>query len=261
MILKKMILTVVLFAPVWMMGMENNTIVFAQDGTATAETEIQKDTGMVQFMDATQFFFEAYRSYTTAKMSDSLSVQNEGYAAAIREISKACKLEPQNAEYLMLASQIYRSKGGSSYAKDYFSRAERILHERMEAAPDDVHADLDYAIACLAGEGRFSKTYQQQGEQALAKVIRLCEPELKSKQKHGGLVRALGIAYLLKGETEKGEKVLSMAADLGTTSRFYYELYRDTAKNGTWIWPVGKNGAVREFCMYCLLDVSRNYSE
>lgn len=260
MISRTMIPAAVLCAIAWSFGVEENGIVWAQEIEQEAGTARQQAQA-ASWEDASQLFLEAYDSYNKAKTSDSLSVQSEAYADAIRDISKACAMEPQNAEYLLLAAQIYRSKGGISYAKDYFSRAEKILRERMEHAPNSVHANLDYAIACLAGEGHFSKDYQKQGEKALVKVIRLCKPELKSKKPHEGIVRALGVAYLLKGETDKGEKALAKAARLGTTSQFYYELYEDTVKKGTWIWPVSKDGAVREFCMYCLLDVSRNCSE
>ena len=258
MISRAMVSAAVLCAVAWPTGVEGNGIAWSQE---IEQKAVAKQAQAISWEGVSQLFREAYRSYHRAKASDSLGVQSEAYADAIRDISKACALEPQNAESLLLAAQIYRSKGGSSYAKDYFSRAEKILRERMEAAPNDAHANLDYAIACLAGEGHFSEEYQKQGKKALAKVIRLCEPELTSRTPHGGLIRALGIAYLLKGETDKCESIFAKAATLGTTSKFYYELYEDTVKKGMWIWPVGTDGAVREFCMYCLLDVGRNYGE
>ena len=260
MIPKKIIPMAMICVVAWSVGVESNTIAWAQEVQQDIGADLRQSEQMPEQKDAAQLFMDAYHSYHRAKLSTSLSVQSEAYADAIRDISKACTIEPKNVEYLMLASQVYRSKGGSSYAKDYFARAEKILRERIDASPDDVHANLDYAIACLAGEGRFSKEYQKKGEKTLDKTIRLCESEFKSKHPDGGIVRALGMAYLLKGQQAKAEKMFVKAAELGSTSRFYYALYEDTVKKGTWIWPVGKEGAIREFCMYCLLDTSRNYS-
>ncbi len=259
MILKTTIPVTLFCAIVWSFGMESDVVAWAQ--VQTAGTEIERSGEQEEWEDAAQLFVSAYQSYNKAKTSDSLGIQSEAYAEAIRDISKACQMEPANVEYLMLASQIYRSKGGSSYAKDYFSRGERILQNRLEQESYSVSANLDYAIACLAGEGHFSKEFRKKGEKSLDRVIKLCEGELKSETRHGDIILALGMAYLLKGQHDKGEKALAKAADLDSTSEFYHSLYESTVKNGTWIWKVGKDGAVREFCMYYLLDMSRNYRE
>ena len=59
----------------------------------------------------------------------------------------------------MLASQLYRSKGANGFARQYFMSAEQNMLKRLEEEPNSIEYNLDYAIACYAGDVRFWSTY------------------------------------------------------------------------------------------------------
>ncbi len=207
--------------------------------------------------NAIELFDRAYVAYSDGKRASQANVRNEKYAEAINAISRAAILQPDNTDVLLLASQIYRSKGGIAYAKEYFARAESILIAQIAASPKDIGAYLDYAIACYAGDVRFKDNYDAYWKiayQYADEVIRLVE---QSGGGNAAQMRTMAFAYLIKGDTKRCGELLVQAAQSDAASKFYSELFFKTVAQGQWLWPVSAEGAEKEFLLYVLTDSSR----
>ena len=215
---------------------------------------------MTAVMEGRLLFENAWQGYYEARKALAELQRGEAYAKAIAGISLAATLEPENVDILLLASQIYRGKGGISYAKDYFAKAEKILLARIEDNPEDIGALLDYAIICRAGDARYwpnAKEYQGKAEKAADQVIKLCR-RTGGSQEMGRVMRAAAVAYLVKGDTKRADRILKKVSTRDATNKFYYGLYESTVKKGEWLWPT--KAVANEFLLYCLADSSRNAS-
>ncbi len=228
----------------------------SDSSTTTIECQSLEDGLSSMHTAARKLFQKAYAAY--AKARPLTAVQgNEFYAEAIGAIAQAVALEPENPDYLLLASQIYRGKGGVSYAKSYFSRAEAVLKKRIAQRPDSVRANLDYAILCYAGDARYwpeQEVYQKRARKYADKVIALCRAQEKTGKKYDNYSVALALAYLIKGNEGHCEKELKAAED--PAGKFYCALYEDTVKNKKWFWPTKDTG--KEFMLYYMTDSNRN---
>ena len=148
--------------------------------------------------ESRELFLQAYLSYSEARPMGALGKGSEPYAGAIHAIAQAVAMEPENVDYLFLASQIYRGKGGVSMAKDYFLRAEKLLQERIKKNPESIGANLDYAILCYAGDARYWEEYGAYLKKAQAqakRVLSLC----KKREGDEGVQIPMAWAYLVKG--------------------------------------------------------------
>ena len=224
--------------------------------TVTGE-QAEKKAFLSPSLAAQEFFQQAYAAYCTAKPMTALGAGSEPYAEAISAIAQATTLEPENVDYLLLASQIYRGKGGISYAKEYFSRAESILQEQLLAQPDSIDANLEYAILCYAGDVRYWPDYDSYREKAkkhAEHVIALYKRADQKSQKSGSNQIPLALAFLIKGDNASCEKLL--AAMDHPTAGFYYELYEETVKKNEWFWPAKDAG--KEFLLYYMTDPHRH---
>ncbi|MBP3690730.1 MAG: hypothetical protein J6I74_05335 [Schwartzia sp.] len=228
--------------------------------TEAANKETVPETPMVssvEIEDAAVLFERAYIAYSDGKRAGQANVRNEKYAEAINAISRATALQPDNTDVLLLASQIYRSKGGAAFAKEYFIRAESILIARIAASPKDIGANLDYAIACYAGDSRFRDNYDSYRKiayQHADEVIRLVG---RPGGGNAAQLRAMAFAYLIKGDAKHCGDLLSQAAQSDVASKFYSELFSKTVGQGQWLWPVSADGVEKEFLLYVLTDSTR----
>ena len=108
-------------------------------------------------------------------------------------------------EALLLASRIYRHKGGISFAKTNFSKAAAIYLERAMQQPESIQANLHAAIILYAGDVRYWDSYNDSRKNAVAyadKVIFLCKKEKSEKQIADTnvifLEEAAALAFLIK---------------------------------------------------------------
>ena len=229
-----------------------------------------------------QLFNSACEAYINAQLIEDNTEVSKMYAKAISEISKSIALAPNNSDYWLLGSQIYRAKGGISYATRYFNNAEVLMLEKLGANPDDVTANLDYAIACYAGDVRFGSNYSaynSKAEEHAKKVIKLCEAELK-KEESSNLLRFMAIANLILGEQNKCQELLVKAKQMDsedkeftlwkflgfkkeaiekkTANIFYADLFENTVVKKQWLWAVDPKNIDKEFLLYYMTDETRN---
>lgn len=204
-------------------------------------------------------FTAAYEAYYAAKAAKDFKTSTDAYADAISSIAKAVKAEPGRVDYLTLASLIYRGKGGISYAKKYFSEAEKAARAKINAVPKDIGAHLDYAILCYAGDARFSEkalAYKREAQREASKTIELCERALKEGTENVGVRRAEAMAHLIKGNKKECKKILQLAAKESDTDKFVADLYNDTVDKNKWFWDIKE--VDKEFLLYMMMNVKVN---
>ena len=66
----------------------------------------------------------------------------------------------------------------------------------------------------------------------------------------------MAMAYLVKDDVKRCEKLLRESAKLDPTSRFYYGVFGDTVSKNQWIWRT--KAVAEEFMLYCMADSTRN---
>lgn len=186
------------------------------------------------------------------------------FADAVKFINEALQLEPDNCDFAILASQICRGKGGSSYAKIYFQRAERILGENLKIYPCGIDINLDYALICAAGDMRYTSKYtdyQEKAKLAAEKVLDLCERWHKDNDKSAKSLNAEAMAELILGHKEKCTELLLEAENIsaGKTADTLslYDVYRETVLQNKWLWKVSAGSLDKEFMLYYLKNVER----
>ena len=148
----------------------------------------------------------------------------------------------------MLASQIYRAKGGIPYAKEYFSRAKDLLEKKLAENPNADDVELKYAIICYSGDVRYwpeYKTYKHEAESCADKII----------DENGSIATEkleTAMAYLIKGNGKRAEELIRGVAEINNTAKFWHKLYLDTVNQGQWIWP--SNAPDRDFLLYYVIS-------
>ncbi len=256
---------------------------FSEANTVTSNVQQSvKQVSSINEANGQRLFNNACEAYFNAQVMEDSTEVSKMYAKAISDISKACALEPTNTDYLLLGSQIWRAKGGISYAKSYFAKAEAVLKQRLEANPDDVVANLDYAIVCYAGDVRFWNNYSEYSKLAkkhAEKVIDVCKKKFK-KEDNSNLVRVMAIANLIIGNKDKCQELLAESKKMDTESKwfsllkffgfenekiehktanvFYSDLFENTVAKGQWLWLADAKNVDKEFLLYYLTDEARN---
>ncbi len=228
---------------------------------------------------------EAWKKLCLAKNSKDAEAQSKAYAEAIYYISAATTVPTAPPEAFLLASRIYRHKGGLSYAKNYFTRAAAVYLDEAMQNPDSIEANLKAAIVLYAGDVRFWDSYNQSRKNArdyADTVLKLCKKAKDEKSISAAreifLEEAVALASLVKenaGECNdhfmKAEKLWNMTGvktdsvlinivvsdDSGLpvvgNSYLPYKLFKEYPQKGKWFWPVShKTDAAQEFLLNCL---------
>lgn len=214
--------------------------------------------------EAVAAFKEANKYFQAAKLSENASEKSVNFAEAVKFINEALQLEPDNYDFAVLASQIYRGKGGISYAKSYFQRAERILGENLKIYPDSIDTNLDYALVCAAGDMRYTSEYadyQKKAKLAAEKVLDLCEQWYKDNDKSAKSLNAEAMAELILGHKEKCTELLleakNISAEKTENTLSLYDVYRETVLQNKWLWKVSAESLDKEFMLYYLKNTER----
>lgn len=154
----------------------------------------------------------------------------------------------------ILASEIYRAKGGASYAVKYNRQAKTLLSACVAATNgQDPSSVLDYAILCYAGDDRFTADAEKSSELGRKQariVLEETETMLKTSQTSAmkeGLLEIAAMACLILGDREQCSQHLEEAHSS------WKELFQNTVAKETWLWPVSKAENVeKEFLLQYL---------
>ena len=183
--------------------------------------KVMQDAAVNQGGDVRQKENEAWQQYCEAKNAVNAGARSVSYANAIQSINDAiAKGEEMPATYL-LASRIYRGKGGVSYAKNYFAKASAIYLDDVLRYPESIESNLTAAIILYAGDVRYWDTYSDSKKKAEAyadEVLELYKNEKlkifknrrdknsRDKNREKYLEEVAALAYLVKEDFAAAEK-------------------------------------------------------
>lgn len=190
------------------------------------------------------------------------------FEEAIQASNLALTKEPENPLYWLINAQIYRYRGGVPYAKNSFARACRFYEQRLEEIPDSVSFNLQYAIACYAGDAQFYADYGSYKAKAARYAKRalqsIDETETQPEKKwilqlvEDDLVEQKFLAYVLLHDEKKLTKLAEQIKEKYDAAQPQYAMVLDYEKQvaaGRWYWKVdSKDGAEKAFLMYYLRD-------
>lgn len=198
----------------------------------------------------------ALEAYEQARIATDKQVTNAKFTEAIKNINIAVAVNPSNADYQLLASQIYRSRGGLSYARNYFSKACELYEQQLKKYPDSITLNLQYAIACYAGDARYYPDYNEYkirsyvyANQTL-KLVEKYEAQYGEKQT---LLPKLLASVILQDykQAEKTAKRINDVCDKYSLEYAVAEQYVQLVANGQWLWRVSsKENAEKDFLLY-----------
>ena len=200
------------------------------------------------------YYLAAYKAYNRAKKAANFKESTDAYAEAISCVSRAVEENPDNFDYLVLASLIYRGKGGAAYAQNYFLRAENIINERVKENPTDIESRINRAILYYAGDGQFSDKAYKYSKEALKEanvIVNLCQQALKKDKNTPNISRALAFAYLMKGNKRECERFLEASSTENDKNKLIADLYENTVKKNKWLWNVKE--VEKEFLLYAIM--------
>lgn len=198
----------------------------------------------------------ALTAYREARSTTDKWVANAKYTEAIKNINLALVIIPDSAEYRLLAAQIYRHRGGLSYAKNYFAQACTLYEKQLKDYPDSVTLNLQYAIACYAGDARYYPDYEDYKSRACLyakQTLKLLENNKNQYSEAEALLPRL-LAYVLLQEYDAAAKTVKRINSIcGKYSPAYTlaEEYERLADDGQWLWRVSrKEDAEKDFLLY-----------
>lgn len=255
-------------------------------GEINAAISTEQNT-LVADNEAYQNFNDACTAYEAAQLETDVGKRSQLYAAAIKAIAKNISSSSADGESFLLASQIYRTKGGLSYAKNYLKKADEIFYAKVMRKPQKIVANLDYALFCYAANIDNNHEQNKKAQLYAEKTLKLIETNnsLINEEQDNNYLRYKALANLVKGDIKNCEKFLAEAADVDkrnqnsfgvnesvssnysfkkrylTDNIFYDSLFKDTVLQQKWIWPVAAKNVDKEFLLYYLTDLSRNSYE
>lgn len=198
----------------------------------------------------------ALTAYREARSTTDKRVANAKYTEAIKNINLALAIIPDSAEYRLLAAQIYRHRGGLSYAKNYFAQACTLYEKQLKDYPDSVTLNLQYAIACYAGDARYYPDYEGYKSRAVLyakQTLKLLEHNKNKYNEAEALLPRL-LAYVLLQEYDAAARTVKRINSIcGKYSPAYTlaEEYERLVADGQWLWRVSsKEDAEKYFLLY-----------
>lgn len=198
----------------------------------------------------------ALTAYREARSTTDKRVANAKYTEAIKNINLALAIIPDSAEYRLLAAQIYRHRGGLSYAKNYFNQACSLYEKQLKDYPDSITLNLQYAIACYAGDVRYYSDYEDYQSKAylhVEKTLKLLE-ENKNKYNEAEALLPRLLAYVLLqdyNEAARTAKRINSICAKYSPAYAWAEQYERLAADGQWLWRVSsKEDAEKDFLLY-----------
>lgn len=282
--MKKWVFSALLFSILLQNSIVNADGSVKKDMHEETGTIVSEQDSVLDKINAYQYFINACTAYEFARMETDAGKRSQFYADAVRNISKIVATDIENGEAFLLASQIYRAKGGASYAERYLKQADGIFYHAAQTNPQNISANLDYAVFCFATSLPSSPDQEKRALVYADKTIQLIEAQRKlpAVEPNNSNLRYEALAYLVKGDHILCEKLLAAAADYNkqkgedpdvdennisgsvynrkhtTANIFYHSLFRDTVMKQIWLWPVAAKNLAKEFLLYYLTDLSRN---
>jgi tetratricopeptide (TPR) repeat protein len=124
---------------------------------------------------------------------------------ALKEMTVAIHLDPQNVRYLLLLARYYQKYGEQG-------KAVSVLHEASRLAPNDPEIPYSAAVSYfIAGDYEVSQKFSRRA--------------LELKPKFGPALLLLGIVLAAKGHLTEAETPLGMAVDQDPQNPFYHTIY------------------------------------
>lgn len=198
----------------------------------------------------------ALTAYREARSTTDKRVANAKYTEAIKNINLALAIIPDSAEYRLLAAQLYRHRGGLSYAKNYFNQACSLYEKQLKDYPDSITLNLQYAIACYAGDARYYPEYEEYKSRACLyamQTLKLLEQNKNQYSEAEALLPRL-LAYVLLqdyNEAAKTAKRINSICAQYSPAYAWAEQYERLATDGQWLWRVSsKEDAEKDFLLY-----------
>lgn len=198
----------------------------------------------------------ALTAYQEARATTDKRIANAKYTEAIKNINLALAIIPESAEYRLLAAQIYRHRGGLSYAKNYFNQACSFYEKQLKDYPDSITLNLQYAIACYAGDARYYPDYEDYKSRACLyakQTLKLLEQNKNQYSEADTLLPRL-LAYVLLQDYDAAAKTVKGINSICAKYSPAYTLaeeYERLAADGQWLWRVSsKEDAEKDFLLY-----------
>ena len=242
-------------------------------GEQAAFTKI--DNSYDAYCQARSNYHEALQAY------DDVPKKTESFNKAIQAINLATAKNAENPSYWLLGSQIYRSRGGVGFAKNYFAKACNLYEQKLQQAPFSLTYNLQYAIACYAGDAQFYADYNAYKSKAVksakvaAKAIEELEsiitdkdfakeiendPESKTVQElvEAELFEQKFLACVVLHDDKNLAKLrvrINKQYTEQTSLQSMLADYENLVLNGKWYWKVSdKEAAEKAFLLYYLRD-------
>ncbi len=212
------------------LGIKDNVTQFAHNfADSQISTSVIQSAGINQGADAQRKDNEAWHQYCEAKNAVNAGVRSVAYANAIQSINAAIAQGGEMPETYLLASRIYRGKGGVSYAKNYYAKASAIYLDDVLRYPESIESNLTAAIILYAGDVRYWDTYSDSKKKAEAYadiVLELFKNEKvklfknrrdknsRDKNREKYLEEVAALAYLVKEDFAAAKKRFARAEKL-----------------------------------------------
>lgn len=200
----------------------------------------------------------ALAAYEEARTTTDKQIANAKYTEAIKNINFALEIIPDSAEYRLLAAQIYRHRGGLSYAKNYFTQACSLYEKQLKDYPDSITLNLQYAIACYAGDARYYPNYDDYKSRAYLhakQTLKMLEQN-KNQYNEAEVLLPRLLAYVVLqdyNEAAKTAQRINYVCDKHSLEYATAEQYKQLVAQGEWLWRISsKENAEKDFLLYSI---------
>lgn len=219
--------------------------------------------GNDDYVKARSSFYDALKAY------EDVPKKTAAFNEAIKAINLAINKEPENQLYWLLGAQIYRSRGGTGYAKNYFAKSCGLYEERLKEYPESISFNLQYAVACYAGDAQFYVDYGSYKSRAAKyakkslQLINEAETQLEFtwllELVREDFIEQKFLAYIILQDDTKIAKLVKEIKNKYNQNDLRYKMaidYENLVVNGVWHWKINsRDGAEKAFLMYYLRDL------